>query len=207
MKCLIVAIVALISGSMTWAQEARRYAPDVPRFEENLDESGQFEVLNSPRGFSGLMDLRYSRDFRTFYGRRAYVGAPPVIPHVVEGVRFEKSASCLVCHDQGGFVTKFNAYAPPSPHVERVSCRQCHVPVVDPQDFKPHQWQSPRPPEIGRAAIPGGPPPIPHGLHDRGQCLTCHAGPAAIREVRTSHPERIHCRQCHMTIVNQDRGE
>jgi hypothetical protein len=42
------------------------------------------------------------------------------------------------------------------------------------------------------------PPPIPHALQSRGNCLTCHAGPAAVAEIRTSHPERADCRQCHI---------
>ena len=39
-------------------------------------------------------------------------------------------------------------------------------------------------PEIDGAALPGSPPPIPHDLQMRSNCLACHAGPAAVREVR-----------------------
>ena len=40
---------------------------------------------------------------------------------------------------------------------------------------------------------------IPHDLQLRGNCLACHAGPAAVEEIRTAHPERTNCRQCHLT--------
>jgi cytochrome c-type protein NapB len=45
--------------------------------------------------------------------------------------------------------------------------------------------------------LPGGPPPIPHGLQMRENCLACHAGPAAVAEIRTPHPTLVNCRQCH----------
>ena len=43
----------------------------------------------------------------------------------------------------------------------------------------------------------GSPPPIPHALQMRENCLACHAGPGAVLEIRSTHPERWNCRQCH----------
>ena len=55
----------------------------------------------------------------------------------------------------------------------------------------------------GRAPVP---PParrrtIPHPLQLRENCLACHGGPAARAELRTTHPERVRCRQCHVPDV------
>ncbi len=44
----------------------------------------------------------------------------------------------------------------------------------------------------------GSPLWIPHDLQLRGNCLACHGGPAAVAEIRTAHPERANCRQCHV---------
>ena len=67
------------------------------------------------------------RDLKTYYSRRAYAGAPPVIPHEVDP-HMRDTQSCNVCHEKGGFVTKFNAYTPRTPHPEYKNCLQCHVP-------------------------------------------------------------------------------
>ena len=53
-------------------------------------------------------------------------------------------------------------------------------------------------PKRGRQAIPGGPLLIPHSLQMRENCLACHAGPQAVVEIKTSHPERQNCQQCHV---------
>jgi cytochrome c-type protein NapB len=50
------------------------------------------------------------------------------------------------------------------------------------------------------------PPPIPHDLQFRENCLTCHAGPAAVAELRTRHPERANCRQCHLVADGEAPG-
>jgi cytochrome c-type protein NapB len=41
-------------------------------------------------------------------------------------------------------------------------------------------------------------PPINHDLFFRGNCLACHSGPSAVAEIRTTHPERADCRECHV---------
>jgi cytochrome c-type protein NapB len=35
----------------------------------------------------------------------------------------------------------------------------------------------------------------------RENCTACHDGPAAREEIRTPHPERVRCRQCHLTVA------
>ncbi|MCF6095234.1 hypothetical protein L1765_14825 [Microaerobacter geothermalis] len=53
---------------------------------------------------------------------------PPVIPHTIEGRwgRDDKGQpTCLSCHQEG------IGGAPKTPHPERDSCVQCHVPQAD----------------------------------------------------------------------------
>jgi cytochrome c-type protein NapB len=136
------------------------------------------------------------RRLSVFYARRAYPGAPPVIPHHVEDAQAGGKA-CLACHADGGWAPKFGAYAPVVPHPELVSCRQCHVPERTKSVFRATAWTPAAPPGVRRAALPGSPPPIPHALQMRENCRACHGGPGAVAEIRTSHPTRVNCRQCH----------
>ena len=62
------------------------------------------------------------------------------------------------------------------------------------RDWRPMAW-----PQLARTPPGSAPPPIPHDLQFRGNCLACHAGPAAVAEIRTTHPERADCRQCHVS--------
>jgi cytochrome c-type protein NapB len=57
---------------------------------------------------------------------------------------------------------------------------------------------------VKQAHMPGAPPPIPHSPDMRGNCVACHAGPGAVAEIRTPHPERANCRQCH--VPTEDSG-
>jgi cytochrome c-type protein NapB len=137
------------------------------------------------------------RSLETFHARRAYPGAPPTIPHPLADPTSFGGRTCLACHGDGGWVPKFAAFAPVTPHAELTNCVQCHVASNDAAPFRASAFQAAPHPPIGRAALPGSPPPIPHDLYMRDNCLACHAGPAAVREVRTTHPERVNCRQCH----------
>jgi hypothetical protein len=58
--------------------------------------------------------------------RRAFHGAPPLVPHPMSDALAEGSA-CLPCHVDGGWVPSLGAYAPVVPHPELQSCWQCHV--------------------------------------------------------------------------------
>ncbi len=135
------------------------------------------------------------RDATVYEGRRAYPGAPPRIPHEIPNGL--PGFNCLACHEQGGYVARFNAYAPKTPHPEWSQCRQCHVPIRTATLFTANQFLgAPRP--KAHAAYPGAPPPIPHDLQYRSNCSACHSGPGAMQEIRTSHPERVGCMQCHV---------
>ena len=51
---------------------------------------------------------------------------------------------------------------------------------------------------------PLAPPVMPHSAFMRENCLACHSGPAAREEIRTPHPERPRCGQCHVQQVTRD---
>ena len=130
---------------------------------------------------------------------RAYDGAPPTIPHDAT------IGSCVTCHDDDGTAIAGVGVAPASPHGEAAAsgamrrCRQCHAPVEAPEAFVVSRFIGlAQGPWRGTRASLGAPPTIPHTLQLRGECLTCHAGPGARAEIRTTHPERVRCRQCHV---------
>lgn len=171
-----------------------------------------------------MRDLRrdaHPRTLATYRALRAYPGAPPRIPHGLTPGEFQ-TGGCKTCHERGGFSQRFGAYVPVTPHPEMGACLQCHVgdatlmaiplPGLDPSarcrqchapgatrwldstvDWRPAAWPALRP-SINESS----PPPIPHPLGMRGNCLACHAPPAGVAGIRMTHPERTNCRQCHV---------
>jgi cytochrome c-type protein NapB len=142
------------------------------------------------------------RTLRGFYARRAYPGAPPVIPHPLADPEAVGGAVCLSCHREGGWAPAFGAYTPVTPHPDLVNCVQCHVASTAVDALVRTDFEAVPPPAIGRAAAPGEPPPIPHSLRMRENCLACHAGPAAVVEIRVTHPEFAECMECHAAGVD-----
>lgn len=139
-----------------------------------------------------------NRTMDNYYDNRAYPGAPPMITHPLLSEKGIGGKTCLQCHQNGGYVAQFDAFAPVTPHADWINCKQCHVPMKDNSFFKNTDWEKPTPPERGVQALMTSPTVMPHGLANRENCLSCHAGPAAPKEIRVSHPERINCRQCHV---------
>jgi cytochrome c-type protein NapB len=95
-------------------------------------------------------------------------------------------------------------YAPANPHLDtgRVGgtthCRQCHVHATKSGEFVASQFRGiPQIIRRGERLYPGAPPVVPHPVAMRENCFACHAGAAARPEIRTSHPERLNCIQCH----------
>ena len=164
----------------------------------------------------------HPRDLKTFRYVRAYPGAPPRIPHGLTPAEF-RTGACNTCHERGGYSLRFEAYVPLTPHPEQTACLQCHVgddAVTGRGDAAPNarchvchgpggpprpydnsrlDWRTTGWPALPRRAQDGTPPPIPHDLQGRGNCLTCHSGPSAVSEIRTTHPDSAVCRQCHVT--------
>lgn len=163
-------------------------------------ETGVFERSEYALEYANMpIDKAHQRSLKDYYKNRAFHGAPPTIPHDVEDDRNMGENSCLKCHQNGGFVSKFKAYAPVAPHPDMINCRQCHVPENTQTLFKGTNFHKVRAPEVGiNNALDGSPPVIPHQIQMHENCLSCHAGPSAPKEIRVSHPERINCRQCHV---------
>lgn len=134
--------------------------------------------------------------------RRAYDGAPPVIPHPITS---RKVDSCLACHRDG--IAMADHVAPRIPHQAYSSCTQCHV-----ESASSHFMDQPTagntfagffaPPLSHRAAL-GAPPVIPHATAMRIDCVACH-GLLGREGLRTTHPERQNCLQCHATAASLD---
>ena len=165
----------------------------------------------------------HPRDLRTYRFLRAYPGAPPRIPHELTPAEFREGA-CRTCHERGGYSQRFAAYVPLTPHPDQGPCLQCHVgtdelmavPLVtaDPNRRchqchaaggppgstaeSPLAWITTAWPRLAARTAGEEAPPIVHAAGPRGNCVACHAGPAAVAEIRTSHPGWADCRQCHV---------
>lgn len=141
------------------------------------------------------------RTINEYYSRRQYPGSPPFIPHPIKGT-FGADEECTACHVSGGFVKKWNRHAPVTPHPEFLMCQQCHVTKTTDQTFVQSEWESVLKPRLGQSQLPGSPPPFPHALQLREDCVACHAGPGAVAEVKMRHEPRGVCRQCHVPVAN-----
>lgn len=168
-----------------------------------IEEGFNQEPHSSQRHSTILWDTLFQRNAKEYRQNRSFYGSPPSIPHPISKEMSMGGKDCLQCHKYGGFVDKWKAYTPISPHPEMVNCRQCHVPQKSQKLFKKTHFVRGSAPESKRALL-GSPPSIPHSLQMRTNCLSCHAGPSAPKEISVTHPERMHCRQCH--TVNRNQG-
>lgn len=183
-----------------------RYAP------RGADSSGFEDELATMRGPSPLDPVPTAGPAAIAVADRtrlrAYDGAPPRIPHPV---RQDSAAECLTCHDLG---LRFRGrLATPMSHRELTSCTQCHV--VD-QPPMPGLAQLPPDPRevpntfVGLASPEGGPrawaiapPQVPHRTVMRERCDSCH-GVNGRSPMRTPHPDRQNCEQCHAGSAEVD---
>ncbi len=174
--------------------ENNRPVPLIP------SETGVFQRSEFALDYAKMpVDENHQRTLDEYYKNRAYHGAPPIIPHPVADEKNMGGNSCLKCHQNGGFTEKYKAYAPVTPHPEMVNCKQCHVSQKTQSMFKGTNFRRIVVPKVGvNNALEGSPPIIPHQLQIRENCLACHAGPSAPKEIRVTHPERVNCRQCHV---------
>ncbi len=231
---VMVVLVLVVGAGLERERPDLRYPPPtVPdAAEEPIEsEAGVFRVRATDLGvapdFTGERQ-GHVRSLVIYRRLRAYPGAPPRVPHGLTEEEFRRT-TCNVCHLRGGWVARFGTYAPVTPHPELTSCLQCHVPLdelvgrplpesedalvcaqchVDPDapprtfvetDWRPAEW-----PRTDLQAMEGSPNLIPHELELRNDCLACHGGPAAVPELRTEHPERVGCRQCHVPAGSGD---
>lgn len=136
--------------------------------------------------------------------RRAYDGAPPVMPH---SKNFARTKSCIECHEQGMYLG--SKYARPMSHAYLVNCEQCHVEskhlyLESARRPADNNFKGLHPPVGGMRASTVSPPVMPHGTMMRVNCLACH-GPNGYQGLRTAHPERLNCVQCHGIAAGYDQ--
>jgi nitrate reductase (cytochrome), electron transfer subunit len=140
--------------------------------------------------------------------RRAYDGAPPIVPHPINQ---HSSFDCLACHGEGKQIK--DRFAPKMSHEFMHNCTQCHVPgggnVAGAEPFlreplAANQFIGAPAPGKGARAYPGAPPVIPHATALRTDCLSCH-GPNGNVALRTPHPYQQSCTQCHAPSADADQ--
>ena len=144
--------------------------------------------------------------------RRAYDGAPPVIPHPINQASI---ATCTLCHGDESPQPLIAGKAPPRMgHPFLASCTQCHVPSTGHGSGITHSKLGP--PNMGTdfaglaSSGPGSrtykkaPPSIPHPTLMRQNCASCH-DPGRVNAIRTDHPQRENCRQCHAPSADFDQ--
>ncbi len=124
---------------------------------------------------------------------RLFDGAPPVIPHQVAELG---RGQCLDCHLRGDAVDG-GLRAGATPHPQLTRCQQCHVERTDSGDFQQNRYESAAY-ATGSRAHSASPRLIPHPLTMREDCLACHGERGIYQELRTTHPERLRCTQCHL---------
>ncbi len=141
--------------------------------------------------------------------RRAFDGAPPVVPHPIPQ---ESTAACLACHANGLAIK--DRVASKISHAPYGGCTQCHVPAktgprisADPfllAALADNAFTGATTPTKGERAFPGAPPTTPHSTLMRSDCNSCH-GPTGLFGLRTPHPDRQSCVQCHVPNAELDQ--
>jgi nitrate reductase (cytochrome), electron transfer subunit len=198
---LMVSLIFILHVSLVASlDEANEDYPSTEIMASIPVEEGVFQRAEYALDYGQMPeDSLHGRELEKYYANRAYAGAPPRVPHpmITSGISIGDKG-CLQCHENGGYVRELKAYTPVTPHPELINCNQCHVPVNTEQLFRESTFERAKPPKTGNTALEGSPPVIPYTLVMRENCLSCHAGPSAPKEIKVSHPERINCRQCHV---------
>jgi cytochrome c-type protein NapB len=189
----------------TYAQERERHHPNRLRHAGNLaamaaQRPGVLDPV-PPMDDAHRADALARRALR-----RAYDGAPPTVPHPVAQGAFP---ACLNCHREGLDVA--GRVAPAMPHAELGNCLQCHVVTAQPMPGEALAGGPPldnafaglQPPRRGERAWPIAPPTVPHSTLMRGRCETCHG--TLSQGIRSTHPWRQSCTQCHAPSAALDQ--
>lgn len=138
--------------------------------------------------------------------RRAYNGAPPIIPHAIQNT---SDAACYACHSNG--VQMAGLKASVMSHGFLANCTQCHA-APPPQPFQDVDAEVATSfvglpaPTAGQRAYPGAPPTIPHSRWMRDKCTACHGGPNGWAGMESTHPWRTNCTQCHAPSAVLDQA-
>ncbi len=130
---------------------------------------------------------------------RAFYTAPPVVPHELDNLGNE---DCQICHEE--VLDLGDRVSVPTPHPQFSNCLQCHVGTEPPAFLDKVEIESDwigleEPGRIERENEVA-PPVLPHRLFLRDRCLSCHNPEHPRVNMRTSHPERSNCLQCHVAV-------
>ncbi len=158
-------------------------------FMKNMVLAGEGGRLHTIVRQEGIEDADARATLRAFYT------APPVIPHEIEA---RDSADCLRCHRE---VTRLDdgRVSMQTPHPQFSNCMQCHVPGQEQSfDDKTSTWKGLEEPKRGDRWFLVSPPTVPHRIKLREDCLSCHGPQNPDMRLRTTHPERTSCLQCHV---------
>jgi nitrate reductase (cytochrome), electron transfer subunit len=181
--------------------------PTLPQVFDSTDTVAT-DTEAAERDGDGLSDLQIAEQRAVALvaraSRRAFEGAPPVVPHPIDPMG---TASCLACHADGRHIGR-GVTAPKMSHGHLANCTQCHVeqrsPDLEQDDGLGNRFHGHRGFGKGSRAWPGAPPAIPHTILMRESCLSCH-GPGGHEPLRTSHPVRTNCLQCHAPSAYLDQ--
>jgi len=196
LMCIIVLPLVVFSAFSFQPREMGAAAVGTQSLD--FDQKGETVFINyDALSKEYLAGVSSERTLDEYYSRRQYPGSPPYIPHKVEEPDLAR-VECLACHARGGWLEELKRHTPITPHPEQEACRQCHVALSGEKLFVDIDWASVATPCLGRSELPGAPPPIPHELQMRGDCVACHVGPGAVATIRVEHPSRGNCRQCHV---------
>lgn len=194
--CILVLPLVVFTAFSSEPQEMEASVADTQ--DMDFDDMGQTVFASYDQISRDYLEgTSTGRTLSEYYSRRQYPGSPPFIPHKVEEPDLAP-IECLTCHARGGWTAELKKNTPITPHPEQEACRQCHITVTEAQLFVETDWMSVAPPRLGRTSLPGAPPPIPHELQMRGDCVACHVGPGTVAAIRVEHPSRGNCRQCHV---------
>ena len=199
---------------------APRYS-DLPATLTNPNRNWQASLTSLPTAskapsndiVSALSETERTRILQKRASRRAYDGAPPTVPHPIDQAA---SGSCLSCHGLDAEVVIKGRRPPVMSHQFLASCIQCHVPENGALETVAPEWSGPQVGAssfagrqgggAGSRAYAGAPPTIPHSSAMRENCMSCH-GPDRPNALRTTHPERVSCNQCHASSAVLDQRE
>jgi cytochrome c-type protein NapB len=138
--------------------------------------------------------------------RRAYNGAPPIIPHSIQNTN---DAACYACHSNGMQMAGLKASV--MSHQFLANCTQCHA-SPPPAPFQTIDSEVATnfvglpAPKAGQRAYSGAPPTIPHSQWMRQNCLACHGSPNGWAGMESTHPWRTNCTQCHAPSAVLDQA-
>ncbi len=183
------AVLATVYSEMRGVTE-RRHADRVTELSElvsSADPLAEVVITDAEKAFALAR-----RD-----QNRAFNGAPPTVPHPIDQM---SARACAACHTDG--VKTKSLRIPKMSHQFLTNCTQCHVGTIVSADSDGsglaagNSFVGLPAPQGGPRAFALAPPQIPHSTWMRSDCTSCH-GVMGANGLRTTHPWRQNCQQCH----------